>query len=428
MATRSILRARTLPVLAMAVFCLLITRSPHAWADPGDRSADAVWTELDPGAIARVALPFDPDRPAVSRVFQLDDLRLLGILHGVPMEHSLEALSAHVMLTLPMPDGTFSRFYIEESPVLSPRLQQALPEIRTYLARSVDQPGVTARLDRTPMGLHAMIRLPDDLVFVEPLPTREGPWYRSYLRSALEAPSNVRCEVSDEQGLVVTPLSTQLRTAPPSGASLRTYNMAISATGEYTQQFGGRAGASAQIATTVNQLNGIYEPEVSIHFTLVCLAIAPDPATDRYATPSTVDAALDALNTTVLDDTCGVNGYQIGHLFHRRASAYSGRADFAVVCGASKGNGASTGVDPTTSLFLIDLFAHEVGHQFNARHIFNSASGAPCTGARSAGDAYEIASGTTIMSYAFSGCPEDIPGTAIPFFNTHSFGFCFFRG
>lgn len=415
----AVARVGASPGLAVALaagFALLF--ATDTFATVGDRSPDNLWVETDADVIPDAAPSVEPGE--AYRAYRLDDTRLERLLKSVALENSIEERTDPRTMTLPLPDGTFALFRIAESPVLSEELALQNVGIRTYLGRGVDDRALSARFDRTPLGFHALVRLADDYVIIEPASTQDGIRYLSYRKSVVEAPEGVRCTVSDEQGSVAP--SEIL--APPSGAVLRTYRMAISATGEYTTLYGGRANAIMQITTTVNQLNLIYDPEVAIRFNLVCFAIAPTGAGDRYANPGNVDDALIDLNTTVLNDTCGTANYDIGHLFHftGAGTGYSGRGHFGVVCdNANKGDGASTGVNPASGLFLIDLFAHEVGHQFDARHIFNSASATLCTGARSGNDAYEISSGTTIMSYAFSGCAEDIPGTAIPFFNSHSF-------
>ena len=69
---------------------------------------------------------------------------------------------------------------------------------------------------------------------------------------------------------------------------------------------------------------------------------------------------------------------------------------------------------------MTDVVPHEMGHQFNADHTFNSTNGG-CT-ERVSVSAYEIGSGSTIMSYACAGCTgEDIPGCADAYYNTRSF-------
>jgi len=62
-----------------------------------------------------------------------------------------------VVLTLPLPDGTFERFLMKESPTIDPALSKAFPEIRTYSGQGLDDGSITARIGWTSAGFHALI-------------------------------------------------------------------------------------------------------------------------------------------------------------------------------------------------------------------------------------------------------------------------------
>jgi len=304
--------SRALRSRAAFAVLMIATWIAPGWSATGDLSPDGVWREV--GVSSPSAVVGSGGSIESFRTYALDEGPLLRILLSAPQESEAAAATSNALLSLPLPDGRFARFRIVETPLLSTELQTVMPDVHAYIGRAVDLPGVTARLDRTALGFHAIIRMTDDFGFVEPTPDGAGT-YRTYAHADVHASEDMRCEASNAAG----PVAPEQITSAPSGTQLRTYDLAVSVTGEYTTRFGGRAGAQSQIATTVNQLNGIYEPEVAIRFRVVCVAIPATAAGDRYATPETVDADLDTLTTEVLNDTCGVNGYQIGHLFHRRA-------------------------------------------------------------------------------------------------------------
>ncbi|MGH7725010.1 MAG: reprolysin-like metallopeptidase [Candidatus Eiseniibacteriota bacterium] len=387
-----------------------------ASAAPGDRSPDGVWIETETASRGADPGHYQFRRPDAFRTLELNDIDLVRVLAQAPLERSLDALAREVVLSLPLPEGGFARFRIEESPVLSPEIAASRPDLRTYAGQGVDNPTATVRFDRTPLGFHALLLRPGRMSVIEPLDRSGGSLYVTFENANVVREAGlVSCSILGESGGG----PAREIAAPPSGAQLRTYDTGITATGEYTQFFGGFANAQAQIMTTINQINAIWEREVAISFDITCYNIFPDPATDAFPTPDVAqDGTLNTQNDASLDSACGENAYELGHLFHKRPSGYRGQA-LGRACAADKGRGVTTGVDPTTVIFTVDGVAHEIGHQFSAAHSYNG-SDAGCS-QRNASTAYEIGSGSTIMSYAIAGCTEDIPGSADSYFHTISF-------
>ena len=73
-----------------------------------------------------------------------------GLLASAPFEFSNEARQRQTILELPMPDGSFQRFSIVESPVCAPELAAKYPETKTWAGQGIDDPNSTVRLDITP--------------------------------------------------------------------------------------------------------------------------------------------------------------------------------------------------------------------------------------------------------------------------------------
>src|ERR1044071_1481790 len=91
------------------------------------------------------------------RAFSLDVAAQGRLLRQAPLEYTAAARNTRVVVALPMPDGTFARFRVEESPVMAPALAARFPKIKTYRGRGLDDPTATARFDVTPAGFHAIV-------------------------------------------------------------------------------------------------------------------------------------------------------------------------------------------------------------------------------------------------------------------------------
>ena len=185
------------------------------------------------------------------------------------------------------------------------------------------------------------------------------------------------------------------------GTTLRTYRLALAATGEYTQAVGGGTvgGALAAMATTMNRVNGIYERNVSVRLTMVAnnnLIVYTNPLNQPYSNGNGV--AMLGQNQLTLDAVIGSANYDIGHVF---STGGGGVAGLRVPCiDGSKALGVTGLTNPTGDVFDVDFVSHEIGHQFGGNHTFNGLTESCGGGNRSGSTAYEPGSGSTIMAYA----------------------------
>src|SRR5437773_2180446 len=118
--------------------------------------------------------------PEFYRALRLDETAQRELLRRAPMEFSKAARQTQVVMTLPMPDGTFARFRVEESPVLAPRLAAFFPAIRTYRGQGLDDSTATTRFASTPAGFHAIVLSTQGTVIVEPAVQGRSGEYVSY--------------------------------------------------------------------------------------------------------------------------------------------------------------------------------------------------------------------------------------------------------
>ena len=179
---------------------------------------------------------------------------------------------------------------------------------------------------------------------------------------------------------------------------LRTYRLAQSCTGEYGTIFKGtgtiavqKARVLAQMVTTINRVNAIFERDLAIKLVLVAnndQIIYLDPATDPWTSE---------WNTTTqqtIDAQIGDANYDIGHNFNTTGGGNAGC--IACVCTTgSKGSGYTGSSNPTGDPFDIDYVAHEMGHQFGGFHTMNT-----CKRSGNGTTEVEPAGGSSIMGYA----------------------------
>ncbi len=329
-----------------------------------------------------------------ARPLTLDVPALAAALATAPAQN--RAGTAPLTLVLPLPDGTSGRFAVWQTALMEPALAVQFPQIKTYSGVGLDDPTATVQLDLTPRGFHAQI-LSDahGTVYIDPVTRTDTQHYLSFFRTAMPA-AQLHC------GTVGTaaPLNRAAgpRTAQrTSGTVLRTYRLAMAATGEYTTFHGGTVTlALAAIVTTVNRVRGVYEKELAVSFTLVnnTAIIFTNAGTDPYTNTSS-DLSV---NQTTIDNAVGSANYDIGHLV---GTGGGGVAQLGVVCTAgSKARGLTGSASPIGDSFDIDYVAHEMGHECGANHPFNGTGGSCGGGNRHAATAYEPGSGTTIMAYA----------------------------
>src|SRR5436309_7055682 len=106
------------------------------------QTQDDVWTNVDKSQLRQSGID-SPRLPHAYETFRLNKSALEKLLRRVPEEFTG---GNAVILDLPMPDGSFSRFQIEHSLVVEPSLLKNYPELgATYRGQGIDDPTATAR-------------------------------------------------------------------------------------------------------------------------------------------------------------------------------------------------------------------------------------------------------------------------------------------
>jgi hypothetical protein len=399
-------RSRLLASLASAAAFCVIFSPAHATASLWQPSAHQA---ADTAALNAPLSDY--------RALTLDLRELRSVLDAAPDEGSG---NAGTRLDLPMPDGTTQGFSVWRTHIMAAGLAARYPGIRSYDAWSIDTPDTEARLDDSPHGFSAMIRGRDGVILLQPAILGQGQRYLSFRRDALgRATDPFHCLLDPFSG------APSARAAAPvaqtmTGANVRTYRLALAATGEYTQFFGGTvADGMAAIVQAVNRINGIYLTEFAVQFQIVNnndKLVYTNAATDPYTNDD--GGTMLGQNQQNIDMVIGSANYDFGHVF---STGGGGIAYVGVACNSSlKAQGVTGSSSPTGDAFWVDYVAHEMGHQMGAGHSFNTTDGACGGGNRDAAEATEPGSGSTIMAYAGICAPSDLQPHSDPIFHAIS--------
>ena len=420
--TRQIFKRMSSITLMLLVVCSVALAQNQA------QSPDRLWQALDAErtAIEVGQLSSLRSMPRAFRPFRLNRAILTNLLQRSRPTLAATGTCNGVEMTLPKPtdDNVWMRFCVRESSIMEPSLAAQFPSIKAYEGQGIDDPSMTARLDWTEKGLHAIILSPAETFVIDPLPLRRGDLttYMSY-RATDSQRKPFQCEVRSDQAAArpATVEDGALRIPVISnGEMLRTYRLAVAATGEYTKFQGGTiSSAFSAIFTTVNRLNAIYKSELAIQFVLVndeTKVIYTNPDTDPFSNNSAF--SLLNQNQENMDRVIGSANYDIGHVF---GTGGGGLASLGVVgINGKKARGETGSSEPRGDFFDVDYVAHEIGHQFGANHTFNGTTRNCGGGNRNLDTAFEPGSGSTIMAYAGICGDENLQDHTDPFFHIAS--------
>ncbi len=308
---------------------------------------------------------------------------------------------------LPHKRGQIQAFKIIEYYVVPVELRK---NIKTYYGQMVSDPSVTCRITLANGDISASFSQFSETFILEKnkQSTNSSAYviYEPVLTPAecgiVQLPEKVTSEVVGNTTMFTS-----------HGTQLRTYRLALLATNSlYVAGGGTDALVNAYVATIVNNINELFEKEISVRFVLVS---PNNPVSTNVFYNYTGAENLTPIRAEN-DLRFGNANFDVGHCI--RASG-GGVAFLGVVCNSTYKGGGLSGVSPSSIL----IFAHELGHQFNANHTFNGNGSGNCgAGNRANNDAYEPGSGNTIMSYANLCNPGsyNLTGGKVPYFHTRS--------
>jgi len=387
--------------LLHGVFFCLFARAENTslWFDSGSQSKSAYTSQVR--AIAKNARHLRINSAALAKTF-LDKRRV-------------------ITLAFPLPNGAMVDFELSPSPLMSATMAAKYPQMMSYRGVQKDDPANIGRFSISPKGLYGMFLHRNSWVLVSPEYEADVANYITYYYQ--DALPFADAPMLQNDSLYPAPHVTQKKLAaklPPTGDSVLTYRLALSATGEYVQAQGGsKADAVAEIINLLNRINQILLIELSVQFELVDneAILFTDPLTDPF---SNDDPASDIeSNQQLIDDVVGTSNYDMGHLLSTNSG---GLAFVGVACRSDlKAQGYTGAGRPRGERFYIDLVAHELGHQLGASHTFNASNQGACTAdQRNFATSFEPGSGSTIMSYAGICAGQNLQNDSDPYFHAGS--------
>ena len=175
------------------------------------------------------------------------------LLAEAPLEFTAAAAQKNVVLEVPMQDGTIVRFRIEESPMLAPAIAAQFPTWKTFSGQGVEDSTMTARFDINANGFHGYVMTANGTFLIDPYSLTDRKNYIVYYKGNLtEGNAGFSCNVKENKEKGIEFFSSFAPGAFSNGSRLRNFRLAVTATKEYTNFFGGTpANALAAIQTTV---------------------------------------------------------------------------------------------------------------------------------------------------------------------------------
>ena len=330
----------------------------------------------------------------------------------------------NVIISFPDIDGKTKTYSIEEASVFHPDLQEKYPEIKSYIGYGIDSPETYLRFSLSPyQGLSGVVLGKKETLLFEANANKNNQ-IKILNSSSEEISESFNC-LTENTALGNT-LKTILSIKDADDSQKRTYRLALSVTGEYSNFHGGTLpSVNAAIAATLSNINAVFEKDFNMSLELIGAndsVIYLNSVTDPYSNISNYNSEL----ASTLDSVILEANYDIGHLIggvnDNNDNPTGDAGCIGCVCnnGGSyatqdhKGAGFSTGSSPIGFHFDINYVAHEIGHQYGANHTWTH------DGNEGSNVQMEPGSGTTIMGYAGITGSTNVQTNSDPYFHAIS--------
>ena len=369
--------------------------------------------------------------PKEYKVFNLN-LELLKSKLNTSPKRNAKSKRSGVIISFPNELGELHKYEVFEASIMDENLQNKYKEINSYIGYDVSNKANIVRFSLSSIGLHAFVLSVENKIRISPF-SNDILLYKVFSNNNANPNEAILCETEDliiER--VFNKTSIKKRNSLLPNGEIRVFKLAVTATDEYSEYHLDRLGVSSNsskeykkkkilevIAATVTGVNAVLERDLSIKLKLI----------DESENIIFLENDSDGLNNddiygllngngSIVNSLVGLENYDIGHVFTKATGFSGGLASVWSVCTEDKSSGVSGLLKPFGADFE-ELVLHEIGHQFGARHTFNSDIDG-CRNARSDGSAVEPGSGSTIMSYAGVCIPQQIQSTTDLYYHYNS--------
>lgn len=348
----------------------------------------------------KLILPSDREKINISHLSYLNQAKQVG---------SRNSFS----ISLPI-RGKSILFSAIPNEVIDDEFRRQFPDILTYDLTALDGSHLKGALTLSTVGLYATILNAGKMISIYPEDVNtQGSHIIEYgFQPDLPQPKQFcgHDHEAIENSEIKTPRNFGKRMGTTMGDRRFNYRVAIVTTGEFYVKNGNNDNAvRTVVVNSVNSISAIFNNELSYRLTVgTRIFLYNNPNTDPFIPDGAGGQGRTVQAGNIVPMQFASNLFDIGHVFHQHEDGDNwgngGVAQLQSVCDNSTFFGplnkasAWSGGYSNVGNGWISLATHEFGHQFGANHTFNGL-GESCTDAISLTNAYEIGSGTTIMSY-----------------------------
>lgn len=349
---------------------------------------------------------------AIRNIQGISNVKKVNLKNQISSLNSL-AKSKQLQIVLPTKKSN-ERFVLVERELLSPKLKEKYPNIKSYYGYSLDNPNVRITASFSPSkGFSALMYGGEEKQMINKI-DGDAYTYGIYGENELSGLSAFNCGTVVESAFND---GTNTLTKRDNPKQYRKYKLAVVTDYDYNLYHakGGDVTIEKSLAAVVESLSiifPIYENDLSILFELVddmdkitFLTKESDPYTSEN---------LNAKTQSELNSKIGAANYDLGILFTNKLGGGNAGAIGSVCRNTTKGSAYMGYVEankPEGFSFSVAA-GHEMGHQFGGNH----------THARNEGYQAnrEIGSGVTVMGYPGVTSTHDVQGTFIPQFHNNT--------